>query len=57
MKPESALLLKRSEIASLLGIEECITAVEQAFRLYAEGETTPPGILGIHARDGGHCRT
>ena len=53
MKPEGALLLKRSEIASLLGIEECIAAVERAFRLYAEGKTLPPGILGVHARDGG----
>lgn len=53
MKPEGTLLLKRSEIASLLGIEECIAAVEQAFRLYAEGKTAPPGMLGTHARDGG----
>jgi alanine dehydrogenase len=52
MKPEGTLLLKRSEIASLLGVEECIDAVEQAFRLYAEGKTTPPGILGIHAPGG-----
>jgi ornithine cyclodeaminase/alanine dehydrogenase-like protein (mu-crystallin family) len=47
------LLLKRSEIASLLGVEECISAVEQAFKLYAEGKITPPGILAVHARDGG----
>src|SRR5215212_1571794 len=53
MKPDGTLLLKRSEIASLLGIEECIAAVEQAFKLYAEGRTAPPGMLGIHARDGG----
>ena len=53
MKPKGTLMLKRSEIASLLGVEECIAAVEQAFRLYAEGKTTPPGILGIAAHDGG----
>jgi alanine dehydrogenase len=53
METEGTLVLKRSEIASLLGIEECIASVEQAFRLYAEGKTTPTGILGIHARDGG----
>lgn len=52
MKAEGTLLLQRSEIQSLLGIEECMTVVEQAFRLYAEGKTTPPGILGIAARDG-----
>jgi len=53
LKPEGTLLLKRSEIAALLGIEDCRAAVEQAFRLHAEGQTTPPGVLGIHARDGG----
>lgn len=53
MKPEGTLLLKRSEIAQLLGIEECMAAVEQAFKFYAEGKITPPGILGIPARDGG----
>lgn len=52
MKPEGTLLLKRSEIASLLGVEECMGAVEQAFKLYAEGKTTPPGLFGIHARRG-----
>jgi alanine dehydrogenase len=53
MKPEGTLLLKRGEIAALLSLEKCMTAVEQAFKLHAEGQTTPPGILGIHARDGG----
>jgi alanine dehydrogenase len=33
-------------------VEECISAVEHAFRLYAEGRTTPPGVLAIHASDG-----
>ena len=53
MKPEGTLLLKRHEIATLLNIEECMEAVEQAFKLYAEGKTTAPGVLGIPARDGG----
>lgn len=53
MNPKGTLLLKRSEIARLLGIEECIAAVEQAFKLHAEGKTAPPGMLGIHAREGG----
>jgi len=53
MKPEGTLILRRSEIAALLTIEECMTAVEEAFKLYAEGKTTPPGILGIHSQDGG----
>lgn len=53
MKPESTLLLRRSEVAALLDIQECIAAVEQAFMLHGQGKITPPGILGIHARDGG----
>src|SRR5262249_41033934 len=53
MKPEGTLLLKRSDIAALLNVEECMKAVEQAFRLYAEGQIAPPGVLGIHAPDGG----
>jgi len=53
MKLDGTLLLKRHEIAALLTIEECMVAVEQAFRLYAEGKTTTPGMLGIPAVDGG----
>jgi len=53
MKPQGTLLLTRREVASLLNIEECIKAVENAFKLYGEGKTAPPGILGIHAHDGG----
>lgn len=53
MKPQGTLLLRRSDIAALLGVEECIAAVEQAFMLYAQGKTTPPGILGIHTPGGG----
>ncbi|MFY9572974.1 MAG: ornithine cyclodeaminase family protein [Blastocatellia bacterium] len=53
MKPDGTLLLKRDEISAVLTIEECMEAVEQAFKLYAEGKTTTPGVLGIPARDGG----
>src|SRR6266850_516212 len=53
MKSEGTLLLTRHEVAELLGIEECIAAVELAFKWYGEGKTLPPGILGVHARDGG----
>ncbi len=47
------LLISRDDVRKLLTIEECIPAVEQAFRLRAEGKVPPPGILGIHAADGG----
>ena len=53
MKAPGTLLLKRGDVTTLLGLGECITAVEQAFKLYAEGQTLPPGVLGVHARDGG----
>lgn len=53
MKPEGTLLLTGRDVAALLSIEECMTAVEHAFKLYGEGKTQPPGILGVHARDGG----
>jgi alanine dehydrogenase len=53
MKPLETLLLKRGDVTALLSLDECIPAVEQAFKLYAEGQTLPPGVLGVHARDGG----
>jgi alanine dehydrogenase len=53
MRPEGTVILKRSEVAALLSLDKCMAAVEQAFRLYAEGRTTPPGILGIPVPDGG----
>ena len=49
MKSEGTLLLSRSEVADLLSIHEYIAAVEQVFKLYGEGKTQPPGILGVHA--------
>lgn len=53
MKSQGTLILARSEVADLLRIEEYIVAVEQVFKLYGEGKTQPPGILGVHAHDGG----
>src|SRR5258705_4779953 len=47
------LLLTRSEVAKLLTIDECIAAVENAFKLYATGKAPAPGILGVHSQDGG----
>lgn len=53
MKSQGTLLLSRSEVADLLKMDEYISAVEQVFKLYGEGKTQPPGILGVHAHDGG----
>ncbi len=53
VKAKVTLLLTRQDLRSLLSLDECIMAVEGAFRLYGEGKTAAPGILGIHAREGG----
>jgi alanine dehydrogenase len=53
VKTDGTLLLRRRDVASLLSIGECMTAVEQAFKLYGQGKATPPGMMGIHAKEGG----
>jgi len=53
LKPTGTLVLTRRDVAALLTIDDCTSAVERAFRLYGEGKTQPPGVLGVHAEDGG----
>jgi ornithine cyclodeaminase/alanine dehydrogenase len=53
MNRNGTLLLTRRDVASLLTIEDCTAAVERAFKMHGEGQTQPPGVLGIHAREGG----
>ena len=45
-------LLSRGDVERLLTPDECIVAVEDAFRQHALGTTPPPGILAFHAHDG-----
>jgi alanine dehydrogenase len=47
------LVLTRRDVRELLGLDECIAAVESAFRLHAEGKSLAPGVLAVPARDGG----
>ena len=47
------LILTRRDVQELLGLDECIAAVESAFRLHAEGKSLAPGVLAVPARDGG----
>src|SRR6516165_3166702 len=47
------LILTRKDVASILTIEGCIAAVERAFKMHGEGQTSPPAVLGVHATDGG----
>jgi len=53
MELAETIILKKSHVADLLNIDECIAAVEQAFGLYAEGKALPPKVLGIHTDGGG----
>jgi alanine dehydrogenase len=46
------LILSRRDVLSLLTLPDCIAAVEQAFRLHAEGRAFGPGVLGVPAGDG-----
>jgi len=54
MKNQPTIILTGSEVATLLPLEECISAVEKAFKMYAEGKVKPPGILGVQVHDGGY---
>ena len=53
MKSDEILLLSSGDIQSLLTLDECIGAVEHAFRAYGEGRTLPPAVLSMHTDAGG----
>jgi alanine dehydrogenase len=46
------LLLTRRDVAALLGLDECIGAVEGAFRMHAERRSLAPAVASV-AGDGG----
>src|SRR4029077_20001407 len=50
---EGILLLTAREIRSLLTLDECIAAVEHAFRAYGEGRAVAPAVLSVHTEGGG----
>jgi alanine dehydrogenase len=50
---KDTLVLTRRQVEDLLSFDECIAAVEAAFRLHGEGRSLSPGVLGVPARDGG----
>jgi alanine dehydrogenase len=49
----TALLLRRTEVAELLTLDECIAAVEEGFRLRGLGRLPPSAILGVPVPGGG----
>ena len=52
MESTETLLLQRRDIDQLLGMDECMDAVENAFRQYAEGKALPPKVLGLPSSNG-----
>jgi alanine dehydrogenase len=51
-------VLTRRDVTTLISVQDCADAVERAFRLYAEGATVPPSVLGAHVAHGGfHVKT
>jgi len=46
------LVLTQGEVASLLDMDACIAAVEEAFRLHALGKSLKPGVLSVHVPGG-----
>jgi alanine dehydrogenase len=53
MNSGSILFLSSGDVRALLTLDECIAAVELAFRFYGEGRTVPPAVLGVHVSNGG----
>jgi alanine dehydrogenase len=53
MKADEILLLAPRDVQNLLSLEECIAAVEQAFRFHGEGKAATPGVLSMHVEGGG----
>jgi ornithine cyclodeaminase/alanine dehydrogenase-like protein (mu-crystallin family) len=50
--------LTGSDVAALLSLDDCIAAVEEAFRAYGEGRIHPPGLLSAHGERGAfHIKT
>lgn len=47
-----ALILTRADVARLLTLDDCIVAVEDAFRQHALGSAVPPAVLAVHADAG-----
>lgn len=47
------LLLTRADVAELLTLDDCIDAVENAFRLLGEGRVEAPAVMGVHGEGGG----
>lgn len=47
------MLLSGSRVAGLMSLDDCILAVEEAFRLHGQGGAPDPAIVGVHTIGGG----
>lgn len=52
-RPAGTRLLTRRDVAALLGLDDCIEAVEAAFRAHGAGQAPDPGVVGLHVPAGG----
>jgi ornithine cyclodeaminase/alanine dehydrogenase len=52
MNSEGTLLLTYKDIAALMRFSDYVAALEEAFRLYAQGNVQLPGLVHIDAQDG-----
>jgi alanine dehydrogenase len=53
MKPSTSLILTSKDVRQILTLQECIDAVECAFRLQGEGKTRRSEVLGMYVEGGG----
>jgi alanine dehydrogenase len=53
MKSDEILVLAPRDVQSLLSLDECVDAVEQAFYFHGEGKAATPGVLSMHVEGGG----
>lgn len=52
MTAQDTLILTRNQVAELMRFDDYLTAVDQAFRSYALGQTQLAGVVDIEATDG-----
>ena len=53
MNRDEILFLTSREVQNLLTLDDCIRAIERAFRLLGEGKAIPPAVLSVHGLEGG----
>ena len=55
---DATVVLTGADVRRLLGMRDCIDAVERAFQLHSIGKTIAPAVLGAHVDGGGfHVKT